>query len=229
MRRADRLFQIVALLGRRRFMTAAQLAESLEVSTRTIYRDVLDLVASGVHITGEAGIGYQLEPSYRLPPLTFNSDELEALILGVRMVEAWGDTSLRQAARAVQEKVSLVLEESDRKELHNTALFSLRFGAQEQASGNLGEVRRAINERRLLTFDYVDEAGRTTRRTVKPLGLYFWGRAWTLGAYCDLRQDFRSFRIDRMQELELSSETFESVSPWTLEDYARAMEAEHRS
>jgi predicted DNA-binding transcriptional regulator YafY len=225
MRRADRLFQIVALLGRRRFMTAAQLAESLEVSTRTIYRDVLDLIASGVHITGEAGVGYQLDPSYRLPPLTFNSEELEALILGVRMVEAWGDASLRQAARAVQEKVSAVLEPGDREHLHNTALFSLRFGAQEQASENLGEVRRAVNERRVLTFDYVSGSGESTRRSVKPLGLYFWGRAWTLAAYCELRLDFRSFRTDRMQGLGLSGESFELISPWTLEDFARAMEA----
>jgi predicted DNA-binding transcriptional regulator YafY len=225
MRRADRLFQIVALLGRRRFMTAAQLAESLEVSTRTVYRDVLDLIASGVRITGEAGVGYQLDPSYRLPPLTFNSEELEALVLGVRMVEAWGDSSLRLAARAVQEKVSAVLEAGDRAHLHNTALFSLRFGAQEQASENLGEVRRAVNERRLLTFDYVAGLGETTRRTVKPLGLYFWGRAWTLAAYCELRLDFRSFRTDRMQAVCLSVDTFELVSPWTLEDFARAMEA----
>lgn len=226
MRRADRLFQIVALLGRRRFMTAAQLAESLEVSTRTIYRDVLDLVASGVRITGEAGVGYQLDPSYRLPPLTFNSDELEALVLGVRMVEAWGDTSLRQAARAVQEKVSLVLQESDRAELHNTALFSLRFGAQAQASENLGEVRRAVNERRLLTFAYASESGETTQRTVKPLGIYFWGRAWTVATYCELRQDFRSFRTDRMRSIVLEPTTFELVPPWTLEDFARAMEGE---
>jgi predicted DNA-binding transcriptional regulator YafY len=225
MRRADRLFQIVALLGRRRFMTAAQLAEALEVSTRTIYRDVLDLIASGVRISGEAGVGYQLDPSYRLPPLTFTAEELEALILGVRMVEAWGDTSLRQGARAVQEKVSGVLEESDRGLLQNTALFALRFGVQEQASEHLGIVRRAVNERRLLTFGYVDESGAASERSVRSLGLYFWGRAWTLAAFCDLREDFRTFRVDRMRDPRLTSETFELVSPCTLEDYAKAMEA----
>lgn len=226
MRRADRLFQIVALLGRRRFMTAAQLGEALEVSTRTIYRDVLDLIASGVLILGEAGVGYQLSPNYRLPPLTFTPNELEALMLGVRMVEAWGDTSLRQSSRAIVEKVSAVLSDSDREHLHGAALFSLRFGIQEEASENLGEVRRAVNERRLLSMLYRTETGDETERTVKPLGLYFWGRAWTLAAYCELRQDFRTFRVDRMQNLVLRPETFELVSPWTLDEYAHAMRAE---
>jgi len=228
MRRADRLFQIVALLGRRRFMTAAQLGETLEVSTRTIYRDVLDLIASGVPILGEAGVGYQLSPSYRLPPLTFTSNELEALMLGVRMVEAWGDSSLRQAARAIQEKVSAVLEPADREHLHQAALFSLRFRTQEQASENLGEVRRAINERRRLTIEYQSESGASTRRSLKPLGLFFWGRTWTLAAYCELRQDFRSFRTDRIQTLSFESDTFELVSPWTLDEFAAAMASQHR-
>lgn len=228
MRRADRLFQIVALLGRRRFMTAAQLAEALEVSTRTIYRDVLDLIASGVPILGEAGVGYQLSANYRLPPLTFTPNELEALMLGVRMVEAWGDVGLRQSSRAILEKVSAVLTDSDRESLHGAALFSLRFGVQEEASENLGEVRRAVNERRLITMLYQSESGDETRRTVKPLGLYFWGRAWTLAAYCELRADFRTFRVDRMKEIALRAETFELVSPWTLDDYAEAMRTERK-
>lgn len=229
MRRADRLFQIVALLGRRRFMTAAQLGESLEVSTRTIYRDVLDLIASGVPILGEAGVGYQLSPNYRLPPLTFTPNELEALMLGVRMVEAWGDTSLRQSSRAILEKVSAVLTDADREHLHSSALFSLRFGVQEEASENLGEVRLAVNERRLLSLSYRSETGNETERTIKPLGLFFWGRAWTLAAYCELRRDFRTFRLDRMSAIVLREETFELVSPWTLDDYAEAMRAErHR-
>jgi len=223
MRRADRLFQIVGLLGRRRFMTAAQLAEALEVSTRTIYRDVLDLIASGVPILGEAGIGYQLSPSYRLPPMTFNADEIEALMLGTRMVEAWGDASLRQAARSIVDKVNAVVGESEREQLSTSALFSLRFRAQEQASQNLGELRQAINQRRLLRFGYEDETGQSTLRTVRPLGLYFWGRAWTLAAYCELREDFRTFRSDRMRDVTLLEDTFELVPPCTLEAYENAV------
>ena len=229
MRRADRLFQIVGLLGRRRFMTAAQLAEALEVSTRTIYRDVLDLIASGVPISGEAGVGYQLSPHYRLPPMTFTSAELEALVLGTRMVEAWGDVGLRQAARSIVEKVNAVVGDSERDQLTSTALFSLAFSRQREASRNLGELRQAINQRRIVQFSYEAEGGERSERSARPLGLYFWGRSWTLAAYCELRRDFRNFRSDRMSEVVLSAQTFELVSPCTLEDYQCAMVAGDRS
>jgi len=228
MRRADRLFQIVGLLGRRRFMTAAQLAEALEVSTRTIYRDVLDLIGSGVPITGEAGVGYQLSPHYRLPPMTFTPGELEALVLGTRMVEAWGDAGLRQAARSIVDKVNAVVGDSEREQLTSCALFSLSFSVQREASRHLGELRQAINERRRLHFAYESESGERSERTVRPLGLYFWGRSWTLAAYCELREDFRSFRSDRMTELVLSEESFELAPPCTLEDYVLAMQQRDR-
>lgn len=223
MRRADRLFQIVGLLGRRRFMTAAQLAETLEVSTRTIYRDVLDLIASGVPILGEAGVGYQLSPSYRLPPMTFSADEIEALVLGTRMVEAWGDTSLRQAARSIVDKVNAVVGDSERDQLTGSALFSLRFGVQREASKHLGELRQAINQTRRLRFRYRSMDEVATLRVVRPLGLYFWGRSWTLAAYCELRSDFRNFRSDRIDDIQLL-DAFELLPPCTLEDYERAMQ-----
>jgi predicted DNA-binding transcriptional regulator YafY len=223
MRRADRLFQIVGLLGRRRFMTAAQLAEALEVSTRTIYRDVLDLISSGVPISGEAGVGYQLDPSYRLPPLTFAGDEIEALAIGMRMVETWGDQELRRAARSVLSKVDAVLGEDERRQLGQTALFSLAFGAAREVSLHLGELRQAINQRRVLQLTYESEQEAETQRRVRPLGLFFWGRAWTLAAWCELRDDFRNFRTDRIRRLVLDQRTFELVSPCTLEDYVRVM------
>jgi len=225
MRRADRLFQIVGLLGRRRFMTAAQIAEALEVSTRTIYRDVLDLIGSGVPITGEAGIGYQLDPKYRLPPLTFSGDEIEALAIGMRMVETWGDQELRLAARSVLAKVDAVVGEDERAQLNQSALFSLAFGVAQEVSQHLGDLRRAINERHAVQLDYRNEDGDQSSRTVLPLGLYFWGRAWTLAAWCELRNDFRNFRTDRVVELRVQDRMFELVSPCTLEDYVRAMRA----
>lgn len=224
MRRADRLFQIVGLLGRRRFMTAAQLAEALEVSTRTIYRDVLDLIGSGVPITGEAGVGYQLSPHYRLPPMTFTPEEVEALAIGMRMVEAWGDVGLRQAARSIVDKVNAVVGDAEREQMTSSALFSLRFSRQREASRNLGELRQAINQRLRIRLSYQAEGSGTTERTVRPLGLYFWGHAWTLAAYCELRSDFRNFRSDRMVAVTSSDSTFELVPPCTLEDYERAMQ-----
>jgi len=226
MRRADRLFQIVGLLGRRRFMTAAQLGEVLEVSTRTVYRDVLDLIASGVPISGEAGVGYQLSPHYRLPPMTFTPEEVEALVLGTRMVEAWGDTGLRQAARSIVDKVNAVVGETERERMTSSALFSLRFSRQRDSSRHLAELRQAINERRKIHFAYEAEGGARSVREVRPLGLYFWGPSWTLAAYCELRAGFRNFRSDRMAEVALLQQTFELISPCTIEDYERAMREE---
>lgn len=219
MRRADRLFQIVGILSRRRFATAATLAEALDVSKRTIYRDVLDLCASGVPVVGEAGVGYQLDSSYRLPPLMFNADGVEALVIGMRMVESWGDCELRTAARAVLEKVNGVVPEKERVHLKSAALFSLRFGRQEEASEHLGAVRRAVNEKHKLRLIYRAENDAVTERIVCPLGLYFWGRSWTLAAWCERRTDFRSFRTDRIEAVSRTGESFELISPCTLDDY----------
>ena len=223
MSRADRLFQIVDQLRRHRFLTAAQLAQHFEVSQRTIYRDVLDLNASGVPVVGEAGVGYRLDPTYRLPPLMFSHDEVEALVIGMRMVESWGDAELRRSARSILDKVNAVLPESGVERLNRTALFSLSFGAGERASRHLGTVRQAINQQHKLAFAYQDERGNSSQRTVRPLGLYFWGQSWTLAAYCELRVDFRNFRTDRMQRLRITSDPFELTPPCTLEDYVAAM------
>ena len=223
MSRADRLFQIVDQLRRHRFLTAAQLAARFEVSQRTIYRDVLDLNASGVPVLGEAGVGYRLDPSYRLPPLMFSNDEVEALVIGMRMVESWGDSELRQSARSIIDKVNGVLPKSGAERLNATALFSLSFGAGERAAKHLGSLRHAVNQRHKVAFAYTDERGNASQRRVRPLGLYFWGQAWTLAAYCELRTNFRNFRTDRITRLRVSNEAFELVPPCTLEDYVAAM------
>ena len=229
MSRADRLFRILDQLRRHRFLTAAQLAERLEVSVRTIYRDVLDLNASGVPILGEAGVGYHLSSGYQLPPLMFNTSEIEALVIGMRMVESWGDVELRNAARSVLDKANLVLSEAGRDQLDRTLLFSLSFGKGQRATKYLGELRLAVNQQRRLRIEYADERGSTTQRTVRPLGLYFWGHTWTVASYCELRQAFRNFRSDRISELVILDTTFELVSPCTLEDYLDAMRAEDRA
>jgi predicted DNA-binding transcriptional regulator YafY len=219
MRRADRLFQIVGQLRHRRFMTAAELGECFGVSARTIYRDILDLCASGVPILGEAGVGYHLDPSYRLPPLMFSTDEVEALVIGMRMVESWGDEALQRSARSIVHKVNAVVPQRERERLNATSLFSLSFSRGRMAAKNLGPLREAVNERKPIEFAYEDGQGAVSRRSAKPLGLYFWGQVWTLAAWCDLREDFRNFRTDRISELVLSSDRFEAVSPWTLADY----------
>lgn len=201
-RRADRLFQLVQLLRVRRFRTAADLAADLEVSARTVYRDVSDLVGSGVPIEGEPGVGYRLLPGYELPPLVFSREEIEALVLGARMVQSWGGEELALSARSAITKIEAVLPESLRPLLAGTALFSVTGQRSRALAVGLDALRHAISERRKLRFAYVDQHEAGSERVARPLGLYFWGAKWLLGAYCELRSDYRSFRVDRMRGIE---------------------------
>lgn len=223
MRRADRLFQIVQLLRRRKRVTAAQLAERLEVSERTVYRDIRDLARSGLPIQGEAGVGYRLGAHFDLPPLMFTLSEVQALALGTRMVETWADDELRLAARSVLDKVEAVLPPESRRGLLDTALFSISFEETAHVRKQLGTLREAITTRRKVRLRYTGAEGRSTERTLRALGLYFWGKTWTVVGYCELRSDFRSFRVDRIEQLVVSTETFEVVEPITLEDCIRAL------
>lgn len=223
MRRADRLFRIVQVMRRRRLVTAAQLAEQLEVSERTIYRDLADLSRSGVPIQGEAGVGYRLDRSFDLPPLMFDASEVEALVLGARMVERWGDTELRHAARSILDKAHAVLPEPERERLRGTALFAMSFAMDDAVLERLGHYRKAIREQSKVHIDYLDPNGNQTERITRPLGLYFWGRTWSVAAYCELRQDFRNFRLDRVTDLQVLSQRFELTPPITLDDYVRTM------
>lgn len=223
MRRADRLFRIVQVMRRRRLVTAAQLAEQLEVSERTIYRDLADLSRSGVPIQGEAGVGYRLDRGFDLPPLMFNAAEVEGLVLGARMVERWGDPELRHAARSILDKVHAVLPDAERERLRGTSLFAMSFAVDDEVLERLGHCRKAIREQMKVHIDYLDPDGKQTERVTRPLGLFFWGHTWTVAAYCELRQDFRNFRLDRVTDMQVLTQRFELVSPVTLEDYVRAM------
>ena len=203
MRRADRLFRLVQLLRRSRLTTAAKLAEALEVSERTVYRDVRDLSLSGVPIRGEAGVGYALEKGFDLPPLTFNEEELEALVLGARVVESHGDKSLGAAASAVLAKVEAALPDRLKARMREVAL--LAPGMRVTPPVDLELVRGAIRSRHKLVVRYRDAGGRATNRVLWPLVLAFWGRTWTLGAWCELRRGFRSFRMDAIESCSLSA------------------------
>lgn len=201
MRRADRLFQLIQLLRSRRSLTAAQMAGELEVSTRTVYRDVQDLLEGGVPIEGEAGVGYRLRKGYQLPPLTFNVDELTALVFGARLVQSWADPELGRAVRSAMSKVEAVLPEPLRESMLKTALFGPPMRPGSSAPENLAGLRRAITNEQWATLGYVDGQGQRSERTIVPLGLYFWGPSWLCAAYCLLRQDYRTFRVDRVERL----------------------------
>ena len=225
MRRADRLFQIVQFLRRSRIVTAAELARELEVSLRTIYRDVRDLVASGLPIEGEAGVGYRLPRGFDLPPLMFDEDEIEALVLGARMVEAWGDKALAKKARSMLSKVETVLPDRLRPRVENVELFAPDFHVREDFKENLEAFRRAIDQKRKLRFRYTDREGNETERAVRPLALAFWGASWTATAWCELRQDFRSFVPWRMRDVTILDETFEEEDDKNLATFLERMRA----
>ena len=217
MRRADRLFRLVQLLRRSRLVTAQRIARELEVSERTVYRDVRDLSLSGVPVRGEAGVGYALAHGFDLPPMTFNEEEIEALVLGARVVQGYADPALARAADAALAKIEMVLPEGTRARVSSTRLLAPRIKPGTTA-GPLGVVREALRSRRKLALHYRDEKGDVTKRQVRPLAVAFWGKIWTLASWCELRDGFRSFRLDRIAKADLSLK-FEDEPGKSLDDF----------
>ncbi|MGH1457948.1 MAG: helix-turn-helix transcriptional regulator [Paracoccaceae bacterium] len=208
MRRADRLFQIVQYLRGGRLLTAAMLAERLEVTPRTIYRDVADLIGSGVPIDGEAGVGYLMREGYDVPPLMFTNDEIAALTAGARMIRAWGGAGMASAAEEALVKINAVLPDAARARADAVRIHAFQPTEMTPAlRARLDDLERAIEARRRLHFAYTRADGTPSTRIVRPVGLYFWGKVWTLGAWCETRNDFRSFRIDRIAQMQ-SGEVF---------------------
>lgn len=228
MRRADRLFQIVQYLRGGRLVTAAKLAERLEVSERTIYRDIADLQSTGVPIDGEAGIGYIMRSGFDLPPLMFTRDEIVALVTGARMVRAWGGTAMMAAAEEALVKIEAVLPETERERVGETKIFSPRVGQPGQASALIDDCERAIDRKIIVSLHYCDEKGVMTDRKVQPLGLWFWGKVWTLVGWCEMRDDFRAFRLDRIAELAPTGETYTPNPQRSLEEFSRQQQEKYR-
>ena len=221
MRRADRLFEIIQILRRRKLARAQDLAEKLEVSERTIYRDIRDLMSSGVPIEGEAGVGYILRGGYDLPPIMFDEEEIEALVLGVRIVQSWADPKLAAAAGKVIAKVETVVPDRLRRHMEATALLAPSNHFAEPLSVDPIALRDAIRGMRKVTFRYEDREAVATRRTVRPLALAFYGPVWLLASWCELRQDFRAFRLDRITDLAVSEERFPAEPGRSLNDYLK--------
>jgi len=219
MRRADRLFQIVNALRRRRTATtAAQLAERLGVSERTVYRDVRDLILAGTPIDGEAGVGYRIRPGYDLPPLMFDRDEIQALVLGARIVRQFGDPALARASDSILGKVAAILPKDLAHLVSETRLYVPSVVGAGRSAEALTLAREAVVARRKLEVSYANADGVATRRTVRPLGIFFWGRTWTLAAWCELRRDFRNFRLDRVASAVILDDTFEDEAGKALRD-----------
>ena len=219
MRRADRLFQIIQGLHHDRAVTARQLADRLEVSERTIYRDIQDLSLSGVPITGETGLGYRLMKGFHLSPLMFNEEELAALLVGARMVQTWTDKSLARAAQQAMAKIEHVIPDHLKPELERQEIMVPAFPFSLTVSDELEVLRGAIKQQRKVHFDYRREDNQKSNRTVHPLGLFYWGKVWTLVAWCELRDSFRHFRLDRMSNIASLEARYDSIEGRTLKDF----------
>ena len=223
MRRADRLFQIVQYLRGGRLVTAAKLGETLEVSERTIYRDIADLQASGVPIDGEAGVGYVMRAGYDLPPLMFTRDEIVALVAGARLIRAWGGIAMARAAEEALVKIEAVLPDAERSRANQVQIHAIAEEMTPQVRARIDEIERAVETRRRLALSYIDAEEQRTERTIRPLGLWFWGKVWTLVAWCELRNDFRMFRLDRIAKMADSGESFGAERGKSLTDFYRTM------
>lgn len=222
MRRADRLFQLVQLIRGRRRTTASFLALRLEVSERTVYRDVADLQHQGVPIEGEAGIGYRLGKGFDLPPLMFSQAEASALVASVRMAQVWQDPAMAQAAQEALGKILSVLSPSARAAAQSLPIFSPPVALPPVVQEALQRFREAAAHRHRMRFRYRDGANAVSERTVRPLGCFFWGQVWTLAAWCEERSDFRSFRLDRIEAIRpLESPAFQDEPGRTLADFLR--------
>ncbi|MDT9000165.1 YafY family protein [Paucibacter sp. APW11] len=221
MRRADRLFQIVQLIRGRRLSTADFLSTRLEVSPRTIYRDIAALQQQGVPIDGEAGVGYRMRAGFDLPPLMFSKEEAQALVAVVRLAQPQIDTELAQQADEALSKILAVLPGVARAAAESLALYAPLQGLDPLTRERLGQLRLATESRRKLRVQYQDQKGSASERVLRPLGCFFWGPVWTFAAWCEKREDFRNFRVDRIQQLEVLNERFRDEPGKTLADMRR--------
>lgn len=217
MRRAERLFRLVNELRSRGLCRAEDLAACFEISVRTVYRDIAHLQGSGLPIEGEAGVGYLLRPGFDLPAMTFTFEQLDALAMGLSFVEVAGDASLAEAAQEARAKIQSSLPEPDKRKLQDAPLFaSSRDGP---ASPLMKVVRRAVRERNILRLVYADVTGDLSDRRVWPLAIWAFTGGWLFAGWCELRRDFRAFRLDRAKTIEETGGQFKDEPSRNLEAY----------
>ena len=221
MRRADRLFQIVQFIRGRGLTKAALLAERLQVSLRTVYRDVAELQHQGVPIEGEAGVGYRMRAGFDLPPLMFTTAEAQALVAAIRLARPRLDGGLARAAEDALSKILAVLPAATRVAAESLAVYAPPVGPDDSTRARLEALRHATEARQKLQLHYRDQKEATSQRTVRPLGCFFWGQVWTLAAWCEARQDFRSFRVDRIDAMTVLDERFRDEPGRSLADLMR--------
>jgi predicted DNA-binding transcriptional regulator YafY len=215
LRRADRLFDILRILrSAKQPVTAASIADELEVTARTVYRDIATLQARRIPIEGAAGIGYVLRRGFDLPPLMFTEDEAEAIAVGVRLLARTGDPGLQKAAESVLSKVTLVVPDPLREYLSTAPVYVSKSGAPVPAQRDLPTtIRHAIRDNRKMRIGYRDEQGQETWRVIQPFAVAYYVEATLVCAWCELRGDIRHFRTDRVVSAEVLDEGFAIPEP----------------
>lgn len=209
MRRGDRLFDIIQTLRvASKPMTAATIAERLEVTVRTVYRDIATLQARRVPIEGAAGVGYVLRRGFDLPPLMFTADEIDAIAVGARLVSRLRNSGLQAAAESVIEKITTILPEALRGGVVSAPFYVSEGSAAIPTGVDLSDARRAIRETKKLRITYEDAGSQRTIRTVWPIAMAYYVDVTLLGAWCELREDYRHFRVERIVESAVLNDTF---------------------
>ncbi|TCK99953.1 HTH domain-containing protein [Shimia isoporae] len=229
MRRTDRLFDLIQLLRDGRLHRASELAEHLEVSVRTIYRDMDTLVASGIPVEGERGVGYILRAPVFMPPMALTQVELEALHLGAALVRQTADSELQDAANRVLTKVDQAMPNPMFGALDGFGKEIFAAPDVEASFELMPLIRKAIRQHLVLAIDYLSLANLRSSRRVRPLQMEYWGRAWTMTGWCETREDFRVFRIDRIEDCQETGHTFVDEAGKDLPTYLQRFYAENPS
>ncbi|MEM9576101.1 MAG: YafY family protein [Pseudomonadota bacterium] len=219
MRRTDRLFDIIQILRDGKLHRAQDIAARLEVSVRTIYRDMDTLVASGVPVEGERGVGYMITEAITLPPLTLTAAELEALNLGMAIVGEAADPDLKSAALSLAEKVDAVLPTQVVAEADAWKFAVYPFADAARGFAHMPTLRAAIKARQKISLAYRSKGDVLSERVIRPLHMEYWGRVWTLTAWCELREAHRVFRVDLIEKAQALPELFVDEPGKTLADY----------
>ena len=225
MRRTDRLFELIQILRDGRLHRGVDLAERLEVSLRTIYRDMDTLIASGIPVEGERGLGYMMTAPITLPPLNLSLTELEALHLGLAVVAKAADDELKDAAKTLSEKVDAVLPEDRSAPASGWGFAVYPFAEAARGFIHMSPLRAAIRSRRKVKITYAAPDKPESTRVLRPLQMEYWGRVWTLTSWCELREDFRVFRVDRIQTLDILFDTFDEEAGKSLADYLEQVDS----
>ena len=221
LRPTDRLFRLVQLVRGRRLSTAQYLAERLEVSLRTVYRDVAQLQQQGIPIEGEAGVGYRMGRDFALPPLMVTEEEGAALVAAVRLAQALLDAPSALAAETALSKILAILPTGARTAAEQSPIYAPTFKIDPRHQASLALLRQASQSRNKVRLIYQDAAGTPTERVVWGLACFYWGQVWTLAAWCETRQAFRSFRLDRINSLAVLESRFPLEKGKALADFLR--------